>query len=260
MKYRGPVVAGSFYPASPQQLNTELDSFLVVIPELNVAPHALIVPHAGYCYSGAVAGEAYAYLKDIADDIKRVIVLGPSHRVPLQGCAISNYDVFSTPLGKIDVASDCYKKLLKSALVSFCDSAHLFEHSLEVQLPFLQACLQDFTIVPIVVGQCPPQLVSDLLSVLQADDPSTLVVVSTDLSHYHSYQQAQILDSQSIEKILNYESILHGQDACGCYAVNGLLDYAAKQGWNIKLTAQANSGDTLGSKDQVVGYASFILY
>ncbi|WP_028863601.1 AmmeMemoRadiSam system protein B [Psychromonas aquimarina] len=259
MKYRGPVVAGSFYPAAPEQLKTELHTFISVSPEPNINPHALIVPHAGYCYSGAVAGEAYAYL-NAAAEIKRVIVLGPSHRVPLQGCAVSNYDVFSTPLGKIDVASDCYKKLLKSALVSFCDSAHLFEHSLEVQLPFLQTCLQDFTIVPIVVGQCQPQLVSELLSVLQADDPSTVVIVSTDLSHYHSYQQAQILDSQSIDKILNYEANLHGQDACGCYAVNGLLDYAAKQGWKIKLTAQANSGDTLGNKQQVVGYASFILY
>ncbi|WP_019615162.1 AmmeMemoRadiSam system protein B [Psychromonas ossibalaenae] len=260
MKYRGPVVAGSFYPASPEQLNTQLHTFLAVSPEQNLIPHALIVPHAGYCYSGAVAGEAYVYLNAIASEIKRVIVLGPSHRVPLQGCAISNYDVFSTPLGKIHVASDCYKKLLKSALVSFCDSAHLFEHSLEVQLPFLQSCLQDFTIVPIVVGQCPPSLVSDLLNTLEADQPSTLVVVSTDLSHYHSYRQAQLLDSQSIEKILSNDNNLHGQDACGCYAVNGLLDYAAKKGWKIKLTAQANSGDTLGDKQQVVGYASFVLY
>ena len=260
MKQREAVVAGQFYPESAQVLRAEIGSFLTPLIEPEIQAHALIVPHAGYCYSGAVAGEAYAYLKSIAVNIKRVVLLGPSHRVALQGCAISDYDLFTSPLGKIEVDNEQYDELLKLEEVSLSDQAHLWEHSLEVQLPFLQYCLTDFKLVPIVVGYCQPRTISDILSVLKVNDPSTLVVVSSDLSHYHPYQEAQTLDNETINKILNYDNSLAGEDACGCFAVNGLLDYASIQKWKIKLTKKANSGDVLGGKQEVVGYASFILY
>lgn len=261
MKYRDTAVAGQFYPASAQQLRTELASYLSHQIESDIKPHALIVPHAGYCYSGAVAGAAYAYLKPIASVINRVIIFGPSHRVPLLGCAVSSYDAFMSPLGELQVDNESYKELLNASLVSINDSAHLLEHSLEVQLPFLQYCLQEFQIVPIVVGQCDPQTISNILSVLKVNEPSTLVVVSSDLSHYHRYQQAQVLDNQTISKILNYDNTLAGEDACGCFSVNGLLRYARGEKWRITLTKKANSGDVaFGRKNEVVGYASFILY
>jgi len=259
MKYRIAAVAGQFYPESARQLRAEVNAFLTPAGE-TIAVRALIVPHAGYCYSGGVAGCAYAYLKSTGRDIKRVILLGPSHRVALQGCAISSYEAFTTPLGMIDVASRYYQPLLKSGLVSICDAAHILEHSLEVQLPFLQCCLDDFQIVPIVVGQCSADTVREILSVLQVDDSATLVVVSSDLSHYHDYQQAQVMDNNTIDNILNYQHRLAGEDACGCFSVNGLLDYAHSQKWQIRLIKKANSGDILGSKKEVVGYASFIFY
>jgi AmmeMemoRadiSam system protein B len=259
MKLREAVVAGQFYPDSAQELRTEIGSFLTP-PTSEVKVHALIVPHAGYCYSGAVAGYAYAYLKPFAAKIKRVVLLGPSHRVPLHGCAISDYDLFTSPLGKIKTDTRLYKELLRLSEVNLDDSAHLWEHSLEVQLPFLQYCLNDFQIVPIVVGYCQPETVSDLLKVLKVDDPDTLVVVSSDLSHYHPYQEAQQLDNQTINKILDFDNRLAGDNACGCFAVNGLLDYAKNEHWKIKLVKKANSGDLFAGKNEVVGYASFILY
>lgn len=264
MKYRTAAVAGSFYPATAEKIDQELSVFLNTPIASEIQSHiqakALIVPHAGYCYSGAVAGYAYSYLKNIAHNIHRVILLGPSHRVALQGCAISSCDFFTTPLGPVPIDKGSYTELLQEELVSISDQAHLLEHSLEVQLPFLQRSLQNFVLVPIVVGLCSAQHVSNILEILKVNEPGTLVVVSSDLSHYHTYQQAQLLDNRTIQHILNYENNLRGEDACGCYAVNGLLSYAKKQHWPIKLLKKANSGDTFGSKKEVVGYASFILY
>jgi len=260
MKYRKTAVAGSFYPDSAEQINEELSVFLNVATEPQIQPRALIVPHAGYCYSGAIAGSAYAYLKNFSSKIKRVILLGPSHRVPLQGCAISSCDFFSSPLGDIPVDRKSYALLLQNKLVATCDDAHLLEHSLEVQLPFLQTCLHDFSLVPIVVGQCFSKSISEILNVLEVNEPSTLVVVSSDLSHFHSYKKAQLLDQITIAQILNYEYGLAGEDACGCYAVNGLLRYAKSQNWHVTLVEKANSGDICDRKSEVVGYASFVFY
>jgi len=283
MKYREPAVAGSFYTDSPTLLKSEIEAFIAAKDLPEIKPHALIVPHAGYCYSGAVAGAGYAYLKknagtlstgtiidSIADTniinsainskIKRVVLLGPSHHVFLQGCAISSYQYFNTPLGQIKVASECYQPLLDAHLVQVCDPAHLSEHALEVQLPFLQLTLSEFEIVPIVVGECSPDIVSKILHELHVDDPETLVVVSSDLSHFHPYSQAKILDQDTIDRILRYNTALSGHDACGCHAINGLLNYAKQQNWQVKLTKQANSGDVIADKERVVGYASFILY
>lgn len=260
MRYRDAAVAGHFYPASAKQLRDELSVFLTSASDPKIQAHALIVPHAGYCYSADVAGKAYAYITSFASQIKRVVLLGPSHRVALQGCAICSYDAFVTPLGQIDVATKSYRKLLKLGLVKINDQAHLLEHALEVQLPFLQYCLDDFKIVPIVVGQCQPDTISAILDALQVNDAESLVIVSSDLSHYHAYQQAQVLDEITINKIINYNATLVGDDACGCYCVNGLLAYANSQKWQIKLLKKANSGDVLEAKEEVVGYASFILY
>jgi AmmeMemoRadiSam system protein B len=134
------------------------------------------------------------------------------------------------------------------------------EHSIEVQLPFLQYCLKDFKIVPLVVGYCHRDLISQILNILKANTASTLVIISSDLSHYHDYQQAQMMDNKTIDKILDFNSSITGEYACGCFAVNGFLDYALRQQWKIQLIKKANSGDILGSKKEVVGYASFILY
>jgi len=260
MKYRRAVVAGHFYPESAQQLRAQVGPYLIAPVKPEIRAHALIVPHAGYCYSGSVAGEAYAYLKSIASDIKRVILLGPSHRVALRGCAICDYDAFSSPLGAVKVNKEHDQELLLHNLVSVSEQAHISEHSLEVQLPFLQSCLIDFQIVPIVVGYCQAYRVSRILNTLKANNSSTLVVVSSDLSHYHPYQQARLLDEKTISQILNYDGTLQGDNACGCFAVNGLLDYAKSVQWKIRLINKANSGDILGDKREVVGYASFILY
>ncbi len=260
MEQREAVVAGLFYPQSGQQLGAQVGAFLTPCSEPEVPIQALIAPHAGYCYSGAVAGKAYAYLKSIAPVIKRVVLLGPSHRVALRGCALCDYKRYSTPLGDVEVEQSSYQQLLKLPEVSLNNQAHSLEHSLEVQLPFLQYCLADFKLLPIVVGYCQPRTISNILRELKVNEPSTLVVVSSDLSHYHPYREAQQLDNQSINKILNYDSSLAGENACGCFAVNGLLDYAKSQQWKIRLIKKANSGDTAGDKQKVVGYGSFILY
>ncbi|MGB5446890.1 MAG: AmmeMemoRadiSam system protein B [Psychromonas sp.] len=264
MKSRAAAVAGSFYPRTAEQINQELNVFLNIQSDPEIQPtieaKALIVPHAGYCYSGAVAGYAYAYLKNISHQIRRVILLGPSHRVALHGCAVSSCDFFSTPLGQIEIDKVSTARLLNKDLVITYDPAHSLEHSLEVQLPFLQRCLQEFVLVPIVVGYCSAEHICKIFDELKVSQADTLVVVSSDLSHYHPYPQAQSLDDKTIEHILNYEYHLKGGNACGCYALNGLLRYAQNQNWAIKLLKKANSGDTFGSKNEVVGYASFILF
>lgn len=265
MNVRMPAVAGSFYPNDIQQLKQQLASFLHEKPADDIAPKALIVPHAGYCYSGAIAGHAFSYLQNYKDEIERVILLGPSHRVPLWGCAVPNSAAFATPLGDINIAQDACQQLQTLGLANFSEQAHQWEHALEVQLPFLQTCLNNFDLIPIVVGTCQPKEVAALLTTLLAEQAqNTLIVVSTDLSHYHDYEEAQALDNDTIMRILALASDIAPEKACGCYALNGLLDFCAQQAWQIKLISKANSGDSKevvsANKTQVVGYASFILY
>lgn len=259
MKDRAPVVAGSFYPDSVTELEQDLAEMLSSSAASKIKPKALIVPHAGYCYSGQIAASAFSALKNINTLIRRVVLLGPGHRVYLSGCAVPGYHNFVTPLGKIPVDRASCRMLLASGLVSQQDEAHRLEHSLEVELPFLQTCLTDFQLVPIVVGETTANEVSNLLA-LFSNAADTLFVVSTDLSHYHSVQQAKLIDDRTIAAILSYDLTSRGDDACGCYALNGLLDYAHKKNWQISLVQQGNSGDNMGNKEKVVGYASFILY
>jgi AmmeMemoRadiSam system protein B len=269
MKYRLPAVAGSFYPAGATQLNHDVMLLLqtVKVPKtiektLEIkGPKALIVPHAGYCYSGAIAASAYACLKNSADAIQKVILLGPSHQVALQGCTIPSHDMFTTPNGGIRIDHQACQKLLDLDLVSVNDHAHVWEHSLEVQLPFLHVCLPNFKMVPIVVGRCSPEIISDILSTF-VPSPDTLVVVSSDMSHYHGYHDAQMIDQNTITKIEHLAPIIQADEACGCEAINGLLYFCHQNHWQVQLIQQANSGDSspYGDKNKVVGYASFIIH
>ena len=265
MNVRMPAVAGSFYPNNVEQLQRQLANFLDEAPVDDIVPNALIVPHAGYCYSGAIAGHAFSYLQKSKNTIKRVILLGPSHRVPLRGCAVPSSAVFVTPLGDINIDQSACQQLQMLGLANCSEQAHEWEHALEVQLPFLQTSLNKFDLIPIVVGACQPEVVATLLNTLLSEQAqNTLIIVSTDLSHYHPYDEAQVLDNDTIMRILALASDIAPENACGCYALNGLLNFSAQQAWQIKLISKANSGDSKevvsANKSQVVGYASFILY
>ncbi len=266
---RQPAVAGSFYPDNKQQLSAEIEDYLSQTPLSRHVPKVLIVPHAGYYYSGRVAGQGYCHLKNIAGNIakkiNRVILLGPSHKVALHGCAVPSCDEFSTSLGSITIDKKACQNLTTKNLAQYNDLSHQWEHSLEVQLPFLQKCLAAFTLIPVVVGDCQPSKVKQLLNALlnekdQKNISSTLIVISTDLSHYHQYDRAQMIDGNTIDRILALQSNIEAECACGCHALNGLLSLAAEKSWQVRLISKTNSGDVSGDKSRVVGYASFILY
>ncbi len=267
MKYRQPAVAGKFYPISAVELRHQLAEFFAEHTPVSYTPKAFIVPHAGYFYSGAIAASAYQLLANHEQDYRRIVVLGPSHHLALHSCALPEYDVFITPLGEITIDKTAVKQLVEMGLAISSDSAHHWEHSLEVQLPFLQYCLDEFSLVPVVVGQTSPQQVMQLIAWLMRDS-NTLVVVSSDLSHYHAYLLAKSMDQQSCQLITQCQPMLISEQACGCHAINGLLAYAVREKWQIKPIAYANSGDVLAAhlgtepqaEQEVVGYASFALY
>lgn len=262
MSTRAPAVAGMFYPDSAAGLGADLDAMLADAgPGAGApggeTPRALVVPHAGYVFSGPVAASAYATLRN-ARDIRRVAVLGPSHRACLHGMAVSSADAFDTPLGRIPLDMAACRSLCKLPHVLLSNHVHAREHSLEVQLPFLQRVLADFTLVPVVVGDAAPADVARVIESLWRED--TLVVISTDLSHYHDYVTARRIDAQTIERILELDDRLEGDDACGCRPLNGLLHLLKKKGLEIDLIDARNSGDTAGAHDRVVGYASFAVH
>jgi AmmeMemoRadiSam system protein B len=256
---RKPAVAGRFYPAHPQQLHEVVIHFLQDADQSDKVPKAMIVPHAGYIYSGAVAATAYVRLKPAAKIITRVILIGPSHRVAFRGLAVSRTHAYSTPLGDVIVDRAAVDALLKLPFVEYIEQAHTLEHSLEVHLPFLQAVLQDFSLVPIVAGDASPDQVCQALELLWGGE-ETLLVISSDLSHYHDYATAKQLDqstSQLIEQ-LRYEDIV-GESACGKVPIKGLLKLLRGKGLSIKTIDLRNSGDTAGDKQQVVGYGAYIV-
>jgi AmmeMemoRadiSam system protein B len=255
---RTPAVAGMFYPNNPRQLHDQIQDYLAEAKAIGPAPKAIIAPHAGYIYSGPVAASAYARLKAARDLIHRVVLLGPSHRVGFQGIAVSGMDAFATPLGNIPVDQDTVAQLRDLPYVGFLEEAHAREHSLEVHLPFLQEVLGDFKLVPLVVGDATPEQVGTVLEVLWGG-PETLMVISSDLSHYHAYQTAKRLDtatSQSIES-LRFEDIGY-ENACGRNPINGLLWVARRKGLHGEAIDLRNSGDTAGPRDQVVGYGAYV--
>jgi MEMO1 family protein len=256
---RQPAVAGTFYPAEPQQLHLLLDQYLNDAETAPKVPKAMIVPHAGYIYSGPVAATAYARLIKAHDQITRVVLIGPSHRVGFHGLAITNAQNFITPLGTIEVDQQALRAIAKLPFVDYMEKAHALEHSLEVHLPFLQETLDDFKIVPIVTGDAPAEQVSQVLELLWGGD-ETLIVISTDLSHYHDYATCQKLDKATSTAIVNlqYES-LGFDSACGRVGVSGLLKLAREKSLAVKKIDLRNSGDTAGDKKRVVGYGAFII-
>ncbi len=223
------------------------------------SPKALIVPHAGYVYSGPVAASAYARLRSARGRIQRVVLLGPSHRVGFRGLALSGADWFETPLGRIAVDHAAEAAVRGLATVQVLPRAHAEEHSLEVHLPFLQEVLGEFTLVPIVVGEANPAEVAEVLERLWGGD-ETLIVISSDLSHYHDYETARARDAATARSIeaLRYEDI-DADDACGRGPVSGLLHYARDHGLRVQTLDVRNSGDTAGPRDRVVGYGAWVV-
>lgn len=256
---RHPAVAGTFYPADRQQLAVTIRGFLdsAGADAGLVFPKAMIVPHAGYIYSGQTAAEAYARLAAGRKTIRRVVLLGPAHRLAVRGLALPEADVFETPLGRValDKAAMASLRTLPQVVVSA--EAHAHEHALEVQVPFLQSVLEEFSLVPLLVGAASGGEVAAVLDALWGNE-ETVIVVSSDLSHYLSYVQAQQIDHQTVQKILALEDSLTHQEACGGTPVNGLLRAARKYGLHPSLLAMCNSGDSAGDKQRVVGYAAFI--
>jgi hypothetical protein len=254
---RQPAVAGTFYPASPPVLEQTIAGFLKTSPASLETGRlkALIAPHAGYVYSGAVAGEAYARLVAQAGTIRRVILLGPAHRVAIRGLALPEADRFATPLGEITVDPEAVRRLAGMPQVVVSENAHAFEHSLEVQLPFLQSVLHDFTLVPLAVGDATAEEVAEVLETLWGG-PETLIVVSSDLSHFLPYAEARQKDHDTVERILQGRPLDSFERACGVLPINGLLLAASRHKLTPRLVAECNSGDTSGDRQRVVGYAA----
>jgi len=251
-----------FYPGDARSLASEVDDLLGSVehaaPRLGY-PKALIVPHAGYIYSGGVAARAYDELAAARRSVRRVVLLGPTHRVAVRGLAAPSVEAFATPLGAVRIDREAIASVRELPQVVINDAAHALEHSLEVQLPFLQAVLGDFALVPFAVGSAGVEQVAEVLERLWGG-PETLIVISTDLSHYHSYQQARAIDGATIERIARFATDIDHEEACGATPLNGLLSFSKQKNLSLKLLATCNSGDTAGGKDRVVGYSSFGLY
>ena len=254
---RPAAVADMFYPGNPVQLRTEIQAMLANVGSTTSMPKAIIVPHAGYIYSGPIAASAYAQLIPAKNKIRRVVLLGPCHRVALTGLATSSADYFETPLGSIPIDRELSDKLLQLPQVHEFDQTHAQEHSLEVQLPFLQQVLNEFTLLPLVVGDASSTEVHEVLEMIWGGD-ETLIVISSDLSHYHDYTTAQAMDNVTCNAIENLDGDhIHYEQACGRNPVLGLLLSARKHHLKVSTLDLRNSGDTAGSKDQVVGYGAW---
>ncbi|WP_292968363.1 AmmeMemoRadiSam system protein B [Nitrosomonas sp.] len=252
---RSPAVAGLFYPADGYQLKQNVSHLLASATSCHVRPKALIVPHAGYIYSGAVAASAYAGLVPFAHVIRRVVLLGPAHRVAVRGLALPGMDVFETPLGEVKVDQQLVAAIANFPQVAVSTEAHTLEHALEVQLPFLQSVLDDFTLLPLAVGTATAEAVAQVLEQLWGGE-ETLIVVSSDLSHYLPYSVAQRTDHETVQAILHMHQPIAHNRACGSVSVNGLIIAAQKHHLTPLLLDLRNSGDTAGPRDQVVGYAA----
>jgi MEMO1 family protein len=257
---RRPAVAGVFYPAGRAELSEAVHAFLrTVPPPAGAPPRALIVPHAGYVYSGPVAATAYARLAPLHGRVRRVVLIGPSHHVGFRGLAVPTAGAFATPLGEVPVDRTALERILALPQVTLRDDCHAQEHSLEVQLPFLQETLGRFALVPIAAGEASAAEVAEVLELL-ADDPGTLVVASSDLSHYQDYATARRLDAAAARAIEELRpEALDDESACGCVGVRGLLLLARRRGLTARTLDLRSSGDTAGGRDRVVGYGAFEL-
>jgi AmmeMemoRadiSam system protein B len=257
---RPAAVAGMFYPDRPAELTSVVEGFLGAAPaDGRPAPKAVIVPHAGYIYSGPIAGSAFRTLAAASGTITRVILLGPAHFVPIRGLALPGDQRFSTPLGEVRIEPEGCQASLRLPQVRVIPEAHAREHSLEVELPFLQTLLGEFDLVPLVAGQASGEEIAEVLDRLWGG-PETLVVISSDLSHYLPYEAAQRADRETADEILALGGPLHSRQACGAAPVNGLLTAARRRGMTAELLDLRNSADTAGDPSRVVGYGAFAFY
>ncbi|MCU0870957.1 MAG: AmmeMemoRadiSam system protein B [Pirellulaceae bacterium] len=254
---RRAAVAGTFYPREPDQLRGLVDTYLREAKLGECRPKALIVPHAGFVYSGPIAASAYAQIQPYRELIRRVVLVGPSHRAAFRGLVTTTADYFLTPLGQVAVDQEAVSRLSKFPQVAAWDTPYIGEHCLEVQLPFLQVVLTDFQIVPLLVGDAKLADVSEPLDALWGGD-ETLFVISSDLCHYQDYDFARHLDHRTTRAIENLRFEEIGPDeACGCRAIGGLLELARRHHLRATALDVRNSGDTAGPKNQVVGYGAY---
>jgi AmmeMemoRadiSam system protein B len=256
---RPAAVDGVFYPGTASALAAEVRSLLAAVPARGAGgarPKALIVPHAGYRYSGPIAASAYALLRRLRDVVRRVVLLGPVHRVPVRGLALPAARSFETPLGRVPIDAEGVARLRGLRQVVVSAAAHAEEHSLEVQLPFLQEVLGAFTLVPLAVGDASPEEVAEVIDALWGG-PETLIVVSSDLSHYLPYEQARRIDAETCATIGALSRPLSHEEACGGTPINGLLVAARRHRLTPALLDLRSSGDTAGDRGRVVGYAAF---
>ena len=256
---RAPAVAGMFYPSDRLELHAVVTRLLGTAADAGPIPKAIISPHAGYIYSGPIAASAYRRLVGARGRIRRVVLMGPAHRVAFRGIAIPSTLGFATPLGEVRLDRASLDALKDLPFVHVQDEAHALEHSLEVQLPFLQETLETFVLMPLVVGDADPDEIAIVLDRLWGGE-ETLIVISSDLSHYHDYATAQRMDratSQAIETLRPQDIAF--EDACGRLPVSGLLLAARRHGLRAETIDLRNSGDTAGAKDRVVGYGAYAL-
>jgi len=256
---RRAVQAGRFYPADPTQLQTDVRRYLEQAdpPDSESPPKAVVVPHAGYRFSGPVAAAGYRQLDELRDRVRRVVLAGPAHYVALQGVGVSSAEEFETPLGRIPVDREAVDDLLRLPQVRIADDAHQPEHSLEVQLPFLQTVLGEFQLLPLLVGKIETVQMAEVLERVW-NGPETLIVISSDLSHFHEDPVARQIDQETSQIIgeRRYDD-LRGERACGYRPLGGLLMLAQRKSLGVKTLALANSADTGGPRDRVVGYGAY---
>lgn len=255
---RPAAIAGTFYPGNACDLARKVDTLLAQSTAIapGEIPKAIIAPHAGFVYSGPVAARIYARLMSARHRIKRIVLLGPTHRVAINGIALSGATAFATPLGEVPIDATAAQQLSKLPFVGVSAEAHRLEHCLEVQLPFLQKVFEQFVLVPLAVGRASPEQVAQVLALLWGGE-ETLIVVSSDMSHYHPYAEAQTIDAATTQAILALRTDINHHQACGATPVSGLNLYAQRHGLKPELIDLRNSGDTAGDKSRVVGYASF---
>jgi len=256
---RRPAVAGSFYPAQARRLRQQVMELLAdADTALKITPKALIVPHAGYVYSGRTAAAGFATLSGSTQTFARIVLVGPAHYVAIRGVALPTPDAFETPLGRVPVDQATLNEITGLPFVSRNDAAHAPEHALEVELPFLQIVLPSFSLLPLVVGDASAHEVAQVLARLWSG-PETLLVISSDLSHYHSYETARRLDAATAAAIENGDwASLGPEQACGYLPIAGLLIEANRRNLKARRLSLCNSGDTAGPRDQVVGYGTWM--
>jgi len=255
MSVRPPAVAGLFYPGDPAVLRDDVDALLAAVEAASGAtPKAVVAPHAGYVYSGSTAASAYAALRQAAP-VDHVVLLGPTHRVGVDALALPGVDALATPLGEVPVWAEGVAATAALPQVVVSARVHAEEHSLEVQLPFVQRVFPGVPVLPLAVGWVTPQQVAEVLEAVWGG-PETVIIVSSDLSHYHEYGEARRIDHVTIEQILGLAGPLDHEQACGATPVNGLLLAAQRHGLAPRLLGACNSGDTAGDRRRVVGYAA----